>query len=71
VLIERDSTMGCRGHRIPKNVDTTRKRWFYLPRVKYNRKTDENQIKREKYFFLKLEYFLEKEENTREDYKQV
>jgi len=51
VLIERDSTMTCRGPRVPKNVDTLRKRWFYLPRVKYNRKTDENQIKREKYFF--------------------
>ena len=57
VLIERDSTMGCRGHRIPKNVDTTRKRWFYLPRVKYNRKTDENQIKREKIFFSETRVF--------------
>jgi len=57
VLIERDSTMTCRGHRIPRNVDTKRKRWFYIPRVKYNRRTDENQIKREKIFFSETRVF--------------
>jgi hypothetical protein len=57
VLIERDSTMTCRGPRVPKNVDTTRKRWFYLPRVKYNRRTDENQIKKEKIFFSETRVF--------------
>ena len=57
VLIERDSTMTCRGPRIPKDVDTTRKRWFYLPRVKYNRKKDEDQIKREKIFFSENRVF--------------
>ena len=57
VLIERDSTMTCRGHRVPKNVNTTRKRWFYLPRVKYNRKKDEDQIKKEKIFFSETRVF--------------
>ena len=57
VLIERDSTMTCRGHRVPKNVNTTRKRWFYLPRVKYNRLNTENQIKREKIFFSETRVF--------------
>ena len=57
VLIERDSTMACRGSGIPKNVDTTRKRWLYLPRVRYNRKTDENQIKKEKIFFSETRVF--------------
>ena len=57
VLIERDSTMTCRGPRIPKDVDTERKRWFYLPRVKYNRNKDEDQVKREKIFFSETRVF--------------
>ena len=57
VLIERDSTMTCRGPRIPKDVDTERKRWFYLPRVKYNRNKDEDQAKREKIFFSETRVF--------------
>jgi len=57
VLIERDSTMTCRGPRIPKDVDTERKRWFYLPRVRYNRNKDKDQIKREKIFFSETRIF--------------
>lgn len=57
VLIERDSTMTCRGPRVPKNVDTLRKRWFYLPRVRYNRLNSEEQKKKEKIFFSETRVF--------------
>ena len=57
VLIERDSTMTCRGPRIPKDVDTERKRWFYLPRVRYNKINTEEQSKKEKIFFSENRIF--------------
>ena len=57
VLIERDSTMTCRGPIVPRNVDTERKRWFYLPRVKYNRINTEEQSKKEKIFFSETRVF--------------
>ena len=57
VLIERDSTMTCRGPRIPRNVDTKRKRWFYLPRVRYNKIDTEEQSKKEKIFFSENRVF--------------
>ena len=57
VLIERDSTMTCRGPRIPKDVDTERKRWFYLPRVRYNKINTEEQSKKEKIFFSETRVF--------------
>ena len=57
VLIERDSTMTCRGPRIPRNVDTKRKRWFYLPRVRYNKIDTEEQRKKEKIFFSENRVF--------------
>jgi hypothetical protein len=57
VLIERDSTMACRGSRIPRNVSTKRKRWFYLPRVRYNKINTEEQSKKEKIFFSENRVF--------------
>ena len=57
VLVERDRTMTCRGHRVPKEVDTERKRWFYLPRVRYNRSVDKEQNAREKIFYSESRKF--------------
>lgn len=49
VLIERDSTMGYRGKRVPTGVHTNITRCCYLPRVRYNRL--EGSEKRERTFY--------------------
>ena len=51
VLIERDSTMNYRGHRVPTGVKSNVKRIIYLPRVKYKTDPNKEQKKREKIFY--------------------
>jgi len=49
--------MTCRGPIVPRNVDTERKRWFYLPRVRYNKINTKEQSKKEKIFFSETRVF--------------
>ena len=51
ILIERDSTMQCRGRRVPTGVKSSKRRYIYLPRVTYKRSEDREQKSREKVFF--------------------
>lgn len=44
ILIERDSTMLYRGKRIPNGVVSNKKRYIYLPRVRYKRNPEKERI---------------------------
>jgi len=58
VLINRDITMHYSGYRQPYGSNTTKKRAFWLlPRVKYNRNPDEEQIKKERKFINEMSRF--------------
>ena len=59
ILIERDSTMQVRPRpMVPHGVKTNKKRWIYLPRVKYNRPDTFEYKKREKVWFAENKKFI-------------